>query len=172
METLESLQTLVIDYKNGHKQEFKLIQDGGILPLAYPIETPDRLVEVLERCRKNRTRVKVNLGNIETGKSWNEENDTTGYISMSKGHAARFPILVHNSSSMGGGSLMTDNILKVSESKGGRVLYQAANFQPSVIEVKDGSNLPEYTHEVWVNGELYGRCKSLKRAILLKNKIA
>ena len=166
------MNTLTIDYKNGHKQEFKLIQDGGILPLAYPIETPDRLVEVLERCRKNRTRVKVNLGNIETGKSWNEEHDTTGYVSMSKGSEARFPILVHNASSMGGGSLMTDNILKVSESKGGRVLYQAANFQPSVIEVKDGSDLPEYSHEVWVNGQIYGRCKSLRSAELLKNKLS
>lgn len=171
MKTLETLQTLVIDYKNGNKQEFKLIQDGGILPIAYPIETPDRLIEVLERCRKNRTRIKVNLGNIETGKSWNEEHYTIGYVSTSKGHAARFPILVHNASSMGGGSLMSDNILKISESKGGRVLYQVANFQPSVIEVKDGSNLSEYSHEVWVNGQLYGRCKSLRNAELLKNKL-
>jgi hypothetical protein len=174
------MTTLVIDHKNGHSTTYQLIQDGQNLPLAYHVETDKRVIDALEYCRKNRLRVKINYGDVATGKSWNEEHDTMGYVSMSKGHEARFPILVHNARAYGGGSLMDNCILKIQESKGKRVLFQAANFQPSTFEIKECSEvqnfndeqLQGYTHELWINGELYSRHKSLRSAELLKKKLS
>jgi hypothetical protein len=89
---------------------------------------------------------------------------------MSKGYEARFPILVYNARAYGGGSLMDDNVLKITESKGGKVIYQAANFQPSTFEIKE-STQSGYTHSLYINGELYSNHKSEKAAIQLKNKL-
>jgi len=166
------MNILTIDHKNGNFTNYQLIDGGKDKPIAYREKTPKEVISVLERCRKNRTRIKVNLGDILTGKSWNEENMTFGYIGLSRGKDAYFPILVNNSRSMGGSLLMDDNILQIKESKGSRIIYQSKNFIPSIIEIKNGSDIPEYTHEVWVNNKLYSRHKSLKSAEILKRKIS
>lgn len=166
------MTTLVIDRKNGNSTIYQLIPDGQNLPLAYHVETDKKVIDVLEYCRKNRIRIKLNYGDVQTGKSWNEEHDTMGYVSMSKGHEARFPILVNNCRSYGGGSLMDNCILKIQESKGKKVLYQAPNFQPSTFEIKEGSDKEGYTHELFINGSLYSRHKSLKSAQLLQKKLS
>lgn len=162
---------LVIDHKNGHSTTYQLIQDGNNLPLAYHIETDKKVIDTLEYCRKNRIRVKINYGDVESGKSWNEEHDTIGYVSTSKGYEARFPILVCNARAYGGVLLSDNRILKIQESKGKRVLYQAANFQPSTFEIKDSTE-PGYTHSLYINGELYSNHKSLKAAQLLQKKLS
>jgi len=166
------MNILTIDHKNGNFTNYQLIDGGKDKPIAYHEKTPKEVISVLERCRKNRTRIKVNLGDILTGKSWNEENDITGYIGLCKGKSALFPILLNNAHSIGGGEIMTDSILQIKESKGSRIIYQSKNFIPSIIEIKNGSDIPEYTHEVWVNNELYSRHKSLKSAEILKRKIS
>lgn len=166
------MNILKIDHKNGNFTNYQLIDGGKDKPIAYHEKTPKEVISVLERCRKNRTRIKINLGDISTGKSWNEENDITGYIGLCRGKSALFPILLNNASSTGGGEIMTDNILQIKESKGSRIIYQSKNFIPSIIEIKNGSDIPEYTHELWVNNELYSRHKSLKSAEMLKRKIS
>jgi len=150
---------------------YQLIEDGNKLPIAYNIKTPAKVIEVLERARVSRLRIKLHYGDILTGKDWNEENDTTGYIGLSKGYEARFPILVHNARSMGGGSILETSILKIQEAKGKRVLYQAANFQQSVFEIKESAEIG-YTHSLYINGELYSNHKSLKSAQLLQKKLS
>ncbi len=168
------MKTLIIDHKNGHTSEYKLIEDGQNLPIAYHLATNDKLVAVLEHCRKNRIRIKINIGDIETGKSWNEEFDTSGYIGLSKGYQARFPILVNNSRSMGGGSLMDHCILQVKESKGGKVLYQAENFYHSNFEIKQEENQqnPAYQYSLYIDGKLYSKHKTIQSAEWLKKKLS
>jgi hypothetical protein len=125
------MKHLTINHSNGNSTTYQLIEDGGNLPIAYHAETPANIIEVMERARKNRTRIKLSYGDINTGKDWNEEFDVTGYIGLSKGYEARFPILVHNARSMGGGSILDHCIVKIKESKGKIVLFQAANYQPA-----------------------------------------
>jgi hypothetical protein len=165
------MKKLTIDHKNGHSTTYQLIEDGNNLPLAYKIATSKKVIEVLERCRKNRIRVKLNYGNIQTGKSWNEEHDTIGYVSMSKGYEARFPILVYNERAYGGGSLMDDNVLKITESKGSRVLYEAENFQLSTFEIKESTEAG-YTHSLYIGGELYSNHKTERAAKMLLKKLS
>ena len=166
------MKTLTIDHKNGHSTTYQLIEDGGQLPIAYHLETPQEVINVLERCRKNRTRIKVYLGDIEIGRDWNEENYVTGYIGLSKGSEARFPILVHNERSMGGGSLMDDNILKIKESKGKRVLYCNPIYKAPAIEIQEGSTLDGYSYTTLVDGKVFGYHKSLESAKRLQTKLS
>ena len=108
------METLTIDHNNGHKTEYNLLQDDSYdLPIAYYKHIPQKLVEALEYARKNNLRIKLDLGDTKTGKSWNEVYDVTGRIGLSRGDKARFPILVHNTRSLGGTSILQDCILSI-----------------------------------------------------------
>lgn len=165
------MKTLIIDHKNGHSTTYQLIEDGQNLPLAYHAETNKRVIDTLEYCRKNRIRVRLHYGDIETGRDWNEENDVTGYIGLSKGYEARFPILVYNERSYGGGSILDHCIIKICAANGKRVLYKAENYQQPTFEIVP-SDLPEYGFNVNINGELYSRHKTEKQAKNLIKKMA
>jgi hypothetical protein len=102
---------------------FKVVNDT-----CYDTTTPDKVIEVLETARQNRTRIKVDYGHND-GQSWGEVNDITGYVGRSTG-TAKIPLLVHNTRSMGGGALLTHCIVKIETSKGKRVLYQHPTYKP------------------------------------------
>lgn len=93
----------------------------------YDSRTNADVIKVIETARQNRTRIVVDYGDIETGKSWNEEFDVTGYIGRSNGNI-KIPLLVNNSRSLGGGSLLDHCIIKIVTSKGKNVLYQQKNY--------------------------------------------
>lgn len=89
---------------------------------SYHEETPDKLVEILERLRAGKTRIVLDYGDTKTGKSWGDIYDITGHLSRSTG-SIKIPILIHNKRSIGGGSILDHCIIKISESKGKKVLY-------------------------------------------------
>lgn len=88
---------------------------------SYSVETSDKVIEVLERCRINNTRIVLDYGDTETGRSWGEIYDVTGRIGRSTG--IKIPILLYNKRSMGGSAILTDCIIGIKESRGGRILY-------------------------------------------------
>ena len=47
---------------------------------SYPTNIPSNLVDVLEKCRLNKTRIVIDYGDTETGISFGEIHDTTGYV--------------------------------------------------------------------------------------------
>ena len=164
------MKTLEINHSNGQASSYKLLEDGNNLPIAYKIKTPDILVQVLERIRINKIRVKLNIGNTETGISWNEENDITGTIGLSKGTKARFPILIYNSRSYGGITILDDCILKITNTATGAILYKSDNFKESIFEIKP-SIQDGYTHSLFINGDLYSNHKTERGAKLLLKKL-
>jgi len=89
---------------------------------SYNINTNDVVIRILEDCRVNRTRIVLDYGDIKTGESWGEVCDITGYVGRSAG-TKKVPILVYNSSSFGGGEILTHCIIGIKTSKGKRVLY-------------------------------------------------
>jgi len=165
------MKTLTIDHKNGNSTTYQLIENGHDLPIAYHAETSPLVVAALERARKANWRVKIYLGDTKTGVDWLEENDTTGYIGLSKGYQAMFPILVSNKRSMGGGRILDHCILKIRQSKGDYVMYQASNYQNPQVSIRI-SKEDGYAFETFVNDELYGRHKTLRQAKLCKSRIA
>lgn len=161
---------LEIKHSNGNTTKYQLIEGGKDMPIAYHSETSVEVINALESARKRRTRTRVYLGNTATGECWNEEHDIFGYIGLSKGHKAYFPIFVHNSNSIGGGSLLDNCIIKLKESKGGKVLYQSANFQQPITEIR-ASSQDCYSHSLYINGQIYSNHKTEKEAIRLQNKM-
>ncbi len=79
---------------------------------SYYIETPDFMVELLERLRHNNTRVRFYFGDMKTGEDWGEINDIFGTIGRSGG-SIKIPLLIHNARSSGGGGLLTDSIVMI-----------------------------------------------------------
>ena len=148
---------------------YKFIQDGTNLPIAYSEKTPEQLVNCLEQARKNRSRIKIYLGDSETGRDWMEEMDKFGRIGLSKGKDARYPILLNNSRSFGGGLLMDDCIVKLKV--GGKTVYIHPKYHQPKCEIVP-SDLPEYSHNVLMNGEIYSRHKSEKSAKMLISKLS
>jgi len=88
----------------------------------YDVRTSDNVVNVLENCRRNGTRIILDYGDTTTGKSWNEVYDITGRLGRSTGNI-KIPILLHNTRSIGGTAILDHCIIGIKESKGGRVLY-------------------------------------------------
>lgn len=122
------MDNLIIDHNNGHVSEYRLISDGNDLPIAYQLPMSDSLIELLERMRHNKTRLRFHWGDIETGQDWGEFYDIEGRIGLSRGFKARFPILVHNSRSMGGG-LLSNSIVKIVTSEGKKLVYIHPNYK-------------------------------------------
>ena len=89
---------------------------------SYSVETSDKVIRVLEHCRKNGTRIVLDYGDTKTGRSWNQIYDVTGRIGRTGGNS-KIPILLYNRRSMGGSAILTDCIIAIKESKGGRILY-------------------------------------------------
>jgi hypothetical protein len=96
---------------------------------AYDKKTPQAVIDVLEAARQSGQRITLDLGDPNTGKSWGERYDITGRVGRSTGQI-KIPILVHNSRSMGGGGILTANIIAIKTSSGNKFLYKHPKYQP------------------------------------------
>lgn len=91
----------------------------------YWFDTPDRVIQILDGAMKNHERIRVFYGDTETGRDWCEFFDTIGYVSRSCGNF-KIPLLINNSRSIGGTSILDGNIVKITIDK--VVVYQHPNY--------------------------------------------
>lgn len=159
------MKTETINHNNGNSTTYKIYPSGT----AYHTETPDRVCEILENARTAGTRLQIYYGDTQTGRDWNEENDTRGTIGRSGG-TVKIPLLIATSRSHGGGAILDHCIVKI-RSNTGNVIYQAPNYKQPQFEIVP-SDLPQYTHNVNINGELYSRHKTERSAKLLVKKLS
>lgn len=87
-----------------------------------PDNIPEKLKQVLLNSYLNKTRLLLDYGDPKTNKSWGELHDITGYIGRTTG-TYKFPILVYNKRSYGGGIISVSNIIKINRSKDKIVLF-------------------------------------------------
>jgi hypothetical protein len=92
------------------------------------------MIELLEKLRRERTRVRFHWGDMETGEDWMEDHDVEGRIGETTGVKA-IPILVHNNRSLGGTPILTHCIVKIETTQGNRVLYQHPLYHTKQFEV-------------------------------------
>ena len=102
--------------------EYKKLENGT----CYNAETPDEMIEILEKLRENRTRCRFHWGDIKTGIDWEDDFDVKGRISRSTG-PIKIPILIYNERSIGGGGMLTHCIVKITTTKGNKLIYQHPN---------------------------------------------
>lgn len=126
------MKTIDVKMPMGNTITYKLIPCDDGTEMAYEVSTSDEVIRVLEECRKKGTRIRLDYGDAMTGRSFGDVHDITGYIGRSKGTDAYYPILVHNKRSMGGGGIMTQCIIGIKTSAGGRVLYSRGSFERSL----------------------------------------
>ena len=158
------METKTIDHNNGHKTTYKIYPSGT----AYHQDTPERVCEILENARTSGTRLQIYYGDTQTGRDWNEGHDTRGTIGRSTG-TVKIPLLIATSRSHGGRAILDHCIVKIRGKYG--IIYQAENYQQPKLEIVP-SDLPNYTHNVNINGELYSRHKSERSAKLLVKKLS
>ncbi len=101
----------------------KYIMVNGI---SYNKETNPKVIQVLETCRKNKTRIILDYGDTITGESWNEQFDIQGTIGNSIG-IIKVPLLIHNKRSLGGGEILTHQIIGIKTSIAKVPLYVWSN---------------------------------------------
>jgi hypothetical protein len=106
---------------------YKLVNDT-----TYYNDTPDEVIKILETYRQkrgyeNNTRLVLDYGNTETGKSWREIYNITGYIGKTGGKM-KMPILLYSSRSLGGGLICTNKIVRILTAKGKQILYSHKNY--------------------------------------------
>lgn len=78
---------------------------------SYNARTPEIVVQLLEKARVADVRLRIQYGDVMTGKSWMDDPEE-GYIGRSTGET-KIPLLVHNKRSMGGDGIMDHHIVKI-----------------------------------------------------------
>lgn len=88
----------------------------------YHVDTSIEVIGILEQARQESVAIVVHYGNAETGKDWEEVYDVSGKIGRSIG-PVKVPLLIYNSRSLGGPSILDHCIVKIVTRKGKRQLY-------------------------------------------------
>lgn len=125
--------------ENGNEVSYKIVNGT-----AYHIQTPDNLVNLLERIRLSGRRVRLFYGDVKTGRDWLEEYDTMGVISRSTGEIA-VPILIRNKRSLGGSPILDHCIVKVTVD--GNPVYVHPNYHQHQLFID--------STPVTINGKVY-----------------
>lgn len=128
-ETLEQLASQQHPYPlascklgNDNIKNYRIVGDT-----YYDVMTNNKVINVLEYALNNRVRLRLYLGDRETGRDWEETYDVQGYIGRTTGFIHEL-ILLPNSRSIGGSCILTDCIVKIETSKGKKELYKHPNY--------------------------------------------
>ena len=124
-------------------------------------DTPVKVQAFLEAYRKTNSKVRIFLGNPETGKDWLEEFDVYGRIGRSMG-PIKVALLI-GYGEQGGGAILTANILRMVDAASKREVYRHPLYQEPVFKI-ESSSVPGYPHAVHVNGENQSRFKTFAKA--------
>lgn len=166
-------ETKVINLDNGNSFEYVNVNGTwfkygqNIQNEGWKYKENEKLWQVLSSLIHFGRRVRIWYGDVETGRSWNEEYDVTGTIDRSTGDI-KTPILIYNSRSYGGYSLLDDCIIRIDDIKNKRTLYKADNFHVEKLEVKTevGSEYPYKVMQHKDSGEVHNvaNFKDIKKA--------
>ena len=123
--------------------------------------TTSRVSTLLNNLKMSQQRVRLVYGDTDTGKDWLEEYDVIGTIGCSTG-TNRIPLLIKNSRSLGGGSILDHRILKIVDVKSKCVLYQHEKYVTPEFELGFLAITGQYS--VSVGGEIQANFKTEKQA--------
>lgn len=129
---------------------------------SYHQDTPQAVIDVLEDVRKSNTRIRIFLGDVHTGRSWNEEWDVKGTIGRSMG-PVKVPLLIPTAASHGGPAILDHCIIRIIETRSKKVLYTHPKFYTGEFIINYGSE-HELPIEVFNDGKLHARFKTKERA--------
>ena len=157
-------------FRPGNGQTIRYHRHGGIYVHE---QTPIGVVRALNTAHQARTHIRIRLGDTGTGKDWLEEFDVEGYVGNSIG-PLKVPLLLHNRRSLGGGAILDHRIVRIVETRTGRVLYSHPNYHTGTFAIREigpdemcgDQNLRAlgYTYTVDVDGRNQANFKSFAAA--------
>lgn len=121
---------------------------------AYSENIDEKCMKVLDKLFNNKSRVRLFLGDPNTGKDWCERFDVLGYIGRSTGKY-KIPLLIAKSNSMGGPGILDENILKIVDTKTKEVLYQNDKYKTPTFEIVEGDSGKYQLKRTDKNNEVY-----------------
>lgn len=96
--------------------------------LWFSTETEQEIKDIIVQLYHSKKRVRFYWGDAKTGKDYGDVYDVSGTVGRSTG-TQKIPLLIHNSRSRGGGGILDNCIVKITESSGAKkVLYQHPNY--------------------------------------------
>lgn len=122
----------------------------------YDARTPLEVAKVLSRLMSSSARIRIWLGDPETGKAWDEESDVVGYVGRSTG-SIKIPLLVHSERSSGGPAMLDNAIIRI-DTTTGHTLYQHPKFHTSEYKVEPAHSLG-FTEAVMADGSIHAQFK-------------
>jgi hypothetical protein len=125
---------------------------------TYKDDTPQEVVEALERARNTGKRIRLFYGDSETGRDWQEEWSVTGTVGRSTGRL-KIPLIIANRRSMGGPGILDDCIVRLYVD--GREVYRHFKYNQPEYEILPYSrrHMPA-PFRVLADGKLHARFKS------------
>jgi hypothetical protein len=91
--------------------------------------TNESVINILLDAIKNKYRIRIFLGDAESGTDWCETFDTMGTVGLSYG-PTKVPLLIHSIRSTGGDAILTDSIVKITRNK--KVIYKHPNYNCNI----------------------------------------
>ena len=121
---------------------------------SYDSRTSDEVINLLERYRSNRQRIRIFYGS--EGKCHNDEYDTIGTVGRSTG-TCKIPLLIKNSRSYGGESILDNYIVRIDIKEKGKIktVYVDKNTEFDHFISTDIGSVYNETKD-----ELYAKCKN------------
>jgi len=149
----------------GSREAFELYQSIERQYIAHPSSqatsfdphTPDQVKAILEDARLRHFRLRIYIGDRETGLDWNEEHDVLGYIGRSMG-PIRVPLLLRTRASSGGPAILTACIVKLQSAGDRRVLWQHPAYHSRTFSIGPAVN-EGYTEAAYRSGSLHAQFK-------------
>ena len=127
--------------------------------LTLKAKTNSGIVVLLNSLTESKQRVRLVYGDIDTGKDWLQEYDVVGTIGKSTG-TNQIPLLLSNSRSTGGGTILECCILKIVDVKSKKVLYQHDKYIAPKFDI-----VPSIVgYSVAVDGNVQANFKTIKQA--------
>jgi hypothetical protein len=88
---------------------------------TYKDDTPKEVIDILERSRTTKLRLRIHYGDTKTGRAWGDVK--RGHVGRSTGRV-KIPLMIKTRNSTGGEGILDHCIVLITESRGGRVLYK------------------------------------------------
>lgn len=147
---LKTDQTLVPPTKEdiGTIKQYNQYQDylnlvtGKNIGTYFSFETPVAVQRVLEKCRKEGTRIRLFYGDTKTGRSWMDEHDMMGRIGRSGG-TMKIPLLLSEGEN-GGGGILDNCVIRIIDIETKKDLFCHKLFHVPKMEIRSSGE--ENTH--------------------------
>lgn len=115
---------------NGYRNLTSLLSREKVaLGTWFDPETHPEVMRQLELARVGKYRLRLEYGDRQTGQAW-DDRPNNGTIGRSMG-PLKVPLLIKTARSYGGEAILTSCIVRISETPGGRVLWQHPSYAPA-----------------------------------------